>query len=199
MSHHRRAILFAYVVTPTIAQPPSPLRRSARPLNDENVVYLAVGETVTQSTHVVYAKRAGYLGSTNCAVRRLKQHNRLLHGGAQRTNTNGPHAFALIVRGFPTLLDAKRFEWHWQRPDRFGLLRYKDRRHPSVCKELHRRSLLDHLQVLQLLLDMPDASELEVLCGDALRELAVPFGTPAIPNVVNSLIHVVLSMRVADS
>lgn len=65
--------------------------------------------TVNQST---------YIGCTNDLVRRLRQHNREITGGANRTRDNGPWQVVVFVTGFKIREDALRFEWRWSHPQK---------------------------------------------------------------------------------
>ncbi|CAJ1367152.1 unnamed protein product [Effrenium voratum] len=56
-----------------------------------------------------------YTGITTDLSRRLRQHNGELHGGAKATRTGGLWKVLCVVRGFPTKLDAERFEWRAKR------------------------------------------------------------------------------------
>jgi len=64
-------------------------------------VYL-VASTVTKRT---------YVGKTNSPVRRLRQHNGEVKGGAKATRTGRPWEFAIIVYGFADEVQALQFEW----------------------------------------------------------------------------------------
>ena len=60
---------------------------------------------------LVAARSSSYKGSTNDLWRRLRQHNGELAGGARSTRGRGPWRPRCVVTGFPTLRDARRFEW----------------------------------------------------------------------------------------
>lgn len=60
-----------------------------------------------------------YIGSTHALDRRLRQHNGLIKGGAQRTKrAQGTWRRAAFVHGFASRTEALRFEWAWQHPTR---------------------------------------------------------------------------------
>jgi len=55
-----------------------------------------------------------YVGVTNNLVRRLRQHNQELVGGAKYTKKGGPWLPAVVVGPFMTYQHALHFEWHWK-------------------------------------------------------------------------------------
>ena len=55
-----------------------------------------------------------YVGVTNNLVRRLRQHNGELKGGARYTSSGGPWVLTMIVGPFGTYQHALHFEWHWK-------------------------------------------------------------------------------------
>jgi structure-specific endonuclease subunit SLX1 len=57
-----------------------------------------------------------YIGFTNNPIRRLRQHNREVKGGAKKTGKKLPWTMVLLVHGFTTKRAALYFEWAWQRP-----------------------------------------------------------------------------------
>ncbi|KXN90151.1 Structure-specific endonuclease subunit slx1 [Leucoagaricus sp. SymC.cos] len=64
-----------------------------------------------------------YIGSTPDPVRRLRQHNGLVTGGARETAVNRPWVMHLLVHGFPSRPAATSFEFAWQNPHRSRFLR----------------------------------------------------------------------------
>ena len=52
------------------------------------------------------AKNLHYIGATTRPVKRLKQHNGEMKGGAMRTNNKGPWRFHCIISGFRTWKEA---------------------------------------------------------------------------------------------
>lgn len=57
-----------------------------------------------------------YNGSTNDIVRRLRQHNGELTGGALRTKLHRPWEYIAILRGFPNHKNALSCEWKIRHP-----------------------------------------------------------------------------------
>lgn len=55
-----------------------------------------------------------YIGSTNNPLRRLRQHNGLISGGAKYTTKYRPWILMLLIIGFDNRHDMLSFEWHWQ-------------------------------------------------------------------------------------
>lgn len=69
-----------------------------------------------------------YNGSTNDLVRRLKQHNGILSGGAKATHIDRPYMFICYLNGFSSHQTALQCEWwikhptgHRMRPSKFNL------------------------------------------------------------------------------
>ena len=66
----------------------------------------------------IQSRRRAYIGATNDPVRRLRQHNGELKGGAWRTRGlargRGDWRTRVLVSGFATWPDALSFEKSWQ-------------------------------------------------------------------------------------
>lgn len=52
-----------------------------------------------------------YVGSTNDIVRRLRQHNGEIVGGAKRTHANRPWSYFAVLTGFPDHINVLSCEW----------------------------------------------------------------------------------------
>ncbi|KAA8491794.1 Structure-specific endonuclease subunit slx1 [Porphyridium purpureum] len=63
-----------------------------------------------------YSKNRTYIGFTNDVVRRLKQHNGLISGGAKKTTAHRPWRLICIIVGFSHKQAGLQFEWAWQHP-----------------------------------------------------------------------------------
>lgn len=66
---------------------------------------------------------ATYIGFTVNPLRRLRQHNGEIKGGAFRTRRYQPWIHAAIVGGFQSKTQALAFEWAWQHPNRSKTVR----------------------------------------------------------------------------
>lgn len=81
----------------------------------------AEGRAAAACCYELRAARTGarYKGCTVDLVRRLRQHNGALAGGARSTRGRS-WRLAGAVLGFATRSDALSYEWHWKRPRRFA-------------------------------------------------------------------------------
>ena len=65
--------------------------------------------------YIIYNESCSYIGITNNIERRLKQHNKILKGGAKYTtlkyNDFFKWKYAVIISGFKNKIHALQFEW----------------------------------------------------------------------------------------
>lgn len=57
-----------------------------------------------------------YVGFSTNYLRRLRQHNKIIKGGAKKTSKDEKWCLVCVVSGFPTKKDALSFEWALQHP-----------------------------------------------------------------------------------
>ena len=69
------------------------------------VCYVLKGSSPSPSTQPTY------VGITNNLVRRLRQHNGVIKGGARRTKQHQPWTVAATISGFHNKQQALQFEW----------------------------------------------------------------------------------------
>lgn len=83
-----------------------------------------------------------YCGITNNRMRRIRQHNGELVGGAKQTRSDRPWRMVMVLNGFESKDDAQRFEWSMHHP-RVRRLR---KPHTGVDGRLNcmRQLLLEH-------------------------------------------------------
>src|SRR3990167_985801 len=94
-----------------------------------------------------------YVGATNDMIRRLRQHNGEIAGGAKLTAKKRPWALVALFYGFPDQHSALQFEWRVHHPPssrlvktRKGKLRYK---YPS-----NRHGINGRIKVLEEVLSL---------------------------------------------
>lgn len=61
-------------------------------------------------------KNQTYIGFTDDPLRRIRQHNGIIKGGAKFTSKRKPWKLVLVVSNFPNKIIALKFEWAWQNP-----------------------------------------------------------------------------------
>ncbi|WBW71032.1 structure-specific endonuclease catalytic subunit Slx1 [Schizosaccharomyces osmophilus] len=89
------------------------------------------------------SSRSLYIGSTPNPIRRLRQHNGEIQGGAWKTRNGRPWIILCLVHGFPNKTSALQFEWIWQHPN---ISRHTKNKEESVKKTLSLNSSLVALQ-----------------------------------------------------
>eukprot|EP00037_Helgoeca_nana_P019213 m.186565 g.186565 ORF g.186565 m.186565 type:complete len:352 (+) comp24766_c0_seq2:545-1600(+) len=77
-----------------------------------------------------------YIGYTVNPIRRLRQHNGDVKGGARKTAAGRPWQMELVVYGFPNNITALRFEWAWQNPHRSTRIPHVGRVKSGVVAQL---------------------------------------------------------------
>ncbi len=55
-----------------------------------------------------------YIGITNDLKTRIRQHNKLIKGGAKSTRMASGWRYVVILCGFSSIANAQSFEWHWK-------------------------------------------------------------------------------------
>ncbi|KND03795.1 endonuclease [Spizellomyces punctatus DAOM BR117] len=80
-----------------------------------------------------------YVGSTPDPVRRLRQHNGEIKGGAKKTEKKRPWDMVVVVYGFPNKYAALQFEWAWQKPH---LSRHFSAAYPGAYKGTRKEMML---------------------------------------------------------
>ncbi|KAJ3254021.1 Slx4p interacting protein [Boothiomyces macroporosus] len=98
-------------------------------------------------------KNVVYIGSTPNPLRRLRQHNGEISGGAKKTVKSRPWEMAIVVYGFTSKFAALQFEWAWQNPhksrhfkDKIFVGKQSERFLPSKLKALYLLLNLEHFQ-----------------------------------------------------
>lgn len=82
-------------------------------------------EYYDKNVHMVYiisslSQTRTYIGYTNDIVRRLRQHNGEILGGAKHTRKNRPWKLVCYIKGFKSHKEALSFEWYLShRPPRY--------------------------------------------------------------------------------
>ena len=76
-------------------------------------------EVIHKNIHVVYVIKSNYkgtirtyIGYSNNVARRLRQHNKIISGGAKHTRKANNWELLYYIRGFETHKEALSFEWY---------------------------------------------------------------------------------------
>ena len=64
-----------------------------------------------------------YIGYTTNPIRRIKQHNGIIKGGAYQTTKYRPWDMTCVISGFSNDVDGLKFEWAWQNPNKSLIFR----------------------------------------------------------------------------
>ncbi|KAJ3320769.1 Slx4p interacting protein [Boothiomyces sp. JEL0866] len=94
-------------------------------------------------------KNVVYIGSTPNPIRRLRQHNGEISGGAKKTIKSRPWEMAIVVYGFTSKFAALQFEWAWQNPHKSRHFKEKE-----FLGKQSERFLLSKLKALYLMLNL---------------------------------------------
>ena len=71
------------------------------------------------AVYLIQSKNRFYIGYTTNLIKRLKQHNSVISGGAIRTQGRGPWSYKIVVSGFRNIKEAMSFEWRFQYDTKF--------------------------------------------------------------------------------
>lgn len=71
---------------------------------------------ILRSKNPLYPNKT-YIGSTNSAKRRIRQHNGIIVGGAKATRIMRPNEIICVITGFSDHISTLRCEWLLKHPD----------------------------------------------------------------------------------
>ena len=113
--------------------------------------------------------RSSYIGFTVNPLRRVRQDNGEIQGGARRTRRHRPWEAVALVDGFASQVEALQFEWAWQHPEKSLAVRGA-----LDGKRKARTGWKSRLALLEVMCDGVDAWRgVQVrVCIDALPETA---------------------------
>ncbi|KAI8898619.1 hypothetical protein BC833DRAFT_589260 [Globomyces pollinis-pini] len=93
-----------------------------------------------------------YVGSTPNPMRRIRQHNGDITGGAKKTMKKRPWDMIVVVYGFPSKFAALQFEWAWQNPHKSRA--FKENNFCDFNGKYRERFLDCKLRVLSIMLHL---------------------------------------------
>lgn len=75
--------------------------------------------------YIIFNQNYSYVGITNNLNRRIRQHNKIIVGGAKYTTSKkGKWEYACYISGFKSKIDALKFEWslkHCKPKNKYGI------------------------------------------------------------------------------
>lgn len=80
-----------------------------------------------------------YNGSTNNIIRRIRQHNGIIKGGAKSTQNYRPYEIICLIYGFNDKIDTLQCEWRIKHPTKTKI------RPNKFCKPIGRINSLNHI------------------------------------------------------
>lgn len=116
-----RSFIFLSLVLFTFLYPhtESNFYRIVHSFTEGVLIYLFINYCIVMSEiYVVYILRSGkysYIGMTNDFLRRWRQHNKMLKGGARYTSKRDEWTPICIIDGFKTKIEAMQCEWKLKR------------------------------------------------------------------------------------
>jgi predicted GIY-YIG superfamily endonuclease len=75
-----------------------------------------------------------YVGYTNNIKNRVRKHNGLIVGGAKKTRFHRPWVYKFVMVGFKNNIEALKFEWALQHPNKSKYLKRDKAKKLFLCK-----------------------------------------------------------------
>lgn len=124
-----------------------------------------------------------YIGFTVNPARRIRQHNGDIMHGAHKTRKLRPWEMVVVVYGFPTKVDALKFEWAWQNPCRSKAVKEA----AASIKSL--TGVKGKLQILFSMLGLPSWSSMPITVSFlSTQHLALRLKCASLPPCMRSLV-----------